>query len=125
MAQPVILPQEDVGYSRIMLELINLYRMENGLNPLQLDPLLVGLAKNHSSEMFLKEKVNHRNFDERLEQARSRLCVENVGWNYGSPHNMLNGWRRSSDHNHNLLQEGINRVGIAEIGQYVTFFACQ
>ncbi len=125
MAQSVILPEEEIGYSRTMLEEINLYRLENGLNPLRLDPLLVGLAKDHSSEMFLRQKVNHRNFNERLEQARSRLCVENVGWNYGSPQNMLSGWRQSRSHNRNLLQEGINRVGIAEIGQYVTFFACK
>lgn len=125
MAQPIILPVEDFDYSRILLAQINMYRIDNGLNSLRVDPVLCQLAKKHSSEMFQRKRVNHRNFDERTDQAGSCLCVENVGWNYDSPRNMFNGWRRSRGHDRNMLKEGIFRVGIAETGKYVTFFACR
>jgi uncharacterized protein YkwD len=124
-AHPVILPQEEAGYSQTMLAQINLYRKDNGLNSLRPDPILTYLAKTHSAEMYEKKKASHRHFDDRLAQAQSSLCVENVGWNYGSPESMFGGWQQSSGHNRNLLNKEICRVGIAEIGQYVTFFACK
>lgn len=108
-----------------MLLQINLYRRDNGLNALRSDPILTSLAQTHSAEMYEKKKASHRNFDDRLAQAQSNLCVENIGWNYGSPESMLDGWQRSSGHNQNLLNKEIFRAGIAEIGQYVTFFACK
>lgn len=69
--------------------------------------------------------MSHNNFDERFREANSRLCVENVGWNYSVPRQMFEGWQKSDGHNQNMLKEGIHRVGIAEIGKYVTFFACR
>lgn len=125
MAPPIILPAEDFDYNRILLEQINMYRIDNGLNSLRLDPVLGQLAKKHSSEMFQRKRVSHRNFSERANQAGSCLCVENVGWNYDSPRNMFDGWRKSRGHDRNMLNEGISRVGIAETGKYVTFFACR
>lgn len=125
ITQPVpVIPAEDGSYRQILLERINLYRLENGLNPLQLDPFLSHLAWNHCVAMFAKGRANHRDIDERFAQIDSTLCVENIGWNYGSPLGVFEGWRKSRGHNKNLLKEGINRAGIAEVGKYVTFFAC-
>jgi len=123
-APPVPVPAEDSGYSRVLLERINLYRLEHGLNPLRPDPGLARLARGHCTEMFQRRKMNHRHFKDRQAQAGSRLCIENVGWNFISPLQMFDGWRESRGHNRNLLEDRVNRVGIAEIGRYVTYFAC-
>ena len=112
-------------YARTLLEQINLYRQDNGLNPLRFDANLIRLAKNHSFEMFRQKMMSHRNFDERFERSGSRLCVENVGWNYSNPLKQFDGWRHSSGHDQNMLKEGVTKAGIAEIGNYVTFFACK
>jgi len=112
-------------YGHTLLEQINLYRQDNGLNPLRFDANLNRLAKNHSFEMFRQKMVSHRNFDERFERSGSRLCVENVGWNYSTPLKQFDGWRHSSGHDQNMLKEGITKAGIAEVGNYVTFFACK
>ena len=125
MAQPLLLPRENLDYSRILLEQINLYRMNNGLNSLRIDPVLGQLAKEHSSHMFRRKRISHRNFDERSDQAGSCLCVENVGWHYTTPLKQFDAWRKSSGHDQNMLTKGILKAGIAEIGGYVTFFACQ
>jgi uncharacterized protein YkwD len=123
-AQPVVVPAENSGYSEALLERINLYRLEHGLNPLQPDPALARLARGHCTEMFRRQKMTHRHFKDRLAQAGSRLCIENVGWNFISPRQMFDGWRQSRGHNRNLLEDRVSRVGIAEVGRYVTYFAC-
>jgi len=120
------MPDEGASlYGRTLLEQINLYRQDNGLNPLRFDANLIRLAKNHSFEMFQQKMVSHRNFNERFDRSGSRLCVENVGWNYTTPLKQFDAWRQSSGHDKNMLSEGITKAGIAEIGQYVTFFACK
>lgn len=126
LAQAAILPEtEGTEYSQALLQQINLYRLEKGLNQLRHDPILTQLANTHSTEMFRKKTMDHRNFEDRFKRSNSRLCVENVGWNYGSPLKMFDGWHHSTLHNQNMLQEGVSRAGIAEIGEYVTFFACK
>ena len=122
---PVVIPAENSDYSQALLERINLYRLEHGLNPLRPDPALARLARNHCAEMFQRRKMHHRHFKERLAQAGSRVCVENVGWNFASPLQLFDGWRQSRGHNRNLLEDRVNRVGVAEVGRYVTYFACK
>lgn len=112
-------------YSATLLAQINLYRQENGLNMLRFEPRLVKLAQHHSREMSQQGKVSHHNFKERMEASESRLCVENVGWNNNDPQKRFEEWQRSLDNNQNLLAEGIVKVGIAEVGNYVTFIACR
>ena len=124
-AQSATLPKEDSGYNQALLAEINRYRQKNGLNQLQLDPNLVELAREHSGMMLRRQQTHHDNFNARFQQAKSRLCVENVGWNYDTPAQLFEGWRRSGGHNRNMLKEGLSRAGIAETGKYVTFFACR
>jgi uncharacterized protein YkwD len=112
-------------YGRTLLEQINLYRRDNGLNPLRFEAQLIHLAKNHSFTMSRQKMVNHNNFNERFERSGSRMCVENVGYNYTSPLKQFDGWRNSSAHDQNMLNAEITKAGIAEIGNYVTFFACK
>lgn len=112
-------------YGRTLLEQINNYRHIHGLAPLRFDANLNRLAENHSFAMFQQKRVSHRDFNERFKRSGSQLCVENVGWNYSTPLKQFDAWRHSSGHDENMLKDGIARAGIAEIGKYVTFFACK
>lgn len=112
-------------YGRTLLEQINNYRNNNGLASLRFDDRLNHLAMTHSFAMSRQKRMSHANFDERFERSGSRMCVENVGWNYPTPLKLFDGWRHSSGHNENMLKDGVRYVGIAEVGKYVTFFACQ
>lgn len=112
-------------YARTLLEQINNYRNDNGLPSLRFDERLNHLAMTHSFAMSRQKRMSHANFDERFERSGSRMCVENVGWNYTTPLKQFDGWRHSSGHNENMLKDGVRYVGIAEVGKYVTFFACQ
>ncbi len=118
-------PSGVTAYGATLLAEINSYRQENGLNSLRFDPALVRLAQRHSFEMFRQKRMSHSKFRERFQRSGSRLCVENVGWNYSNPLKMFEGWRGSRGHDENMLKEGISKAGIAEVGKYVTFFACR
>jgi uncharacterized protein YkwD len=112
-------------YSRTLLELINTYRQEHGLNTLRSDAGLNRLARQHSFEMFRQKRISHLSFKERFDRAGSDLCVENVGGNHSNARQQFDAWRRSSAHNQNMLHDAIQKAGVVEIGNYVTFFACR
>ena len=112
-------------YARTLLEQINLYRHDNGLGQIRFDAHLNRLANRHSFEMFRQKMVSHRHFDQRFERSGSRVCVENVGSSFSVPRKQFDAWRQSSVHDQNMLKEGLTKAGIAEVGRYVTFFACK
>jgi uncharacterized protein YkwD len=112
-------------YARTLLEQINRYRQDNGLGSLRFDADLIWLAKHHSFEMFQQKMTSHRNFDQRFGRSGSRACVENVGSNYSTALKQFDAWRQSSGHDQNMLRPELTKAGIAEVGNYVTFFACK
>ncbi len=112
-------------YAASLLDLINNYRRYYDLPPLRFDARLNHLARKHSFDMFRHKRMSHQGFQDRFRRSGRRLCVENVGWNYNTPIKQFDGWRHSRGHDENLLHEQIRSVGIAQVGTYVTFFACR
>lgn len=111
-------------YGKALLTQINHYRQDNGLNILRFDRGLVRLAKIHSLEMFQQKLISHYNFEKRMKIAGKRICIEIIGWNNNNSQQRFDDWQRSSDNNKNMLAYGLSKAGIAEIGNYVTLFAC-
>ena len=112
-------------YARTLLAQINQFRQDSGLQPLVADPTLTRAARTHSFMMFQQKRLSHLRFEERFKRSSSRLCVENIGRGQSNPLRQFDGWRRSGAHEQNMLVEDIRRAGIAEVGGFVTFFACQ
>ncbi len=113
------------SYETTLLNQINLYRQENNLAPLQLNEHLNQLAVQHSTFMQQQNELSHKMFKERFRAAKRPSCVENVGWNYQTGSDQFLGWKHSSGHNKNMLAPQMTQVGLAKVGAYVTFFACQ
>ena len=111
-------------YAEELLHLINQYRTSNGLNVLYYDNSLTAIAEGHSTYMYHRNVLSHDHFRERFDQSVSDHCVENVGWNYPTPRDQFNTWRKSEEHNRNMLVGDIRKAGISRVGAYVTFFAC-
>ena len=107
-----------------MLVAINVYRIEHGLGELRRSDKLDLLADRHSRNMAQANGLSHEGFRERQAHAGSPLCVENVGWNYGTPEAQLHGWIDSPSHNANLLNPRITQAGVGETSGYVTLIAC-
>jgi uncharacterized protein YkwD len=111
-------------YARRLAELINDYRANRGLGPLELVPELSALASEHSTQMAEHRRLSHDGFRSRFDRTRARVCVENVGVNFPHEESQLDGWRASPGHHRNLLEPKVVRVGIAKSASFVTFFAC-
>lgn len=112
------------SFEDALLHAINLYRVDKGLSPLSPDTTLYTLAKSHSRYMIQKNVLSHDHFQERFNQCRRSHCVENTGWNFTTPEAQMVAWKSSAGHNANLLSTKIKNAGIAKVGSFVTFFAC-
>lgn len=112
------------AYVRQLGQLINDYRQQHGLQPLNFVQDLANLADEHSTRMAAQRKLSHDGFRDRAVRTRSKVCVENVGWNYPSPATQLEGWKLSPTHDRNLLEPKVSGMGLAVTTRYVAFFAC-
>jgi uncharacterized protein YkwD len=106
------------------LEYINQYRAEHGLAALMFNEKLQALAREHSHEMYQSHTLGHQNFMQRYRKSGRRACVENAGVNSPTSLNQFVGWRNSPGHQRNLVDRKVKYAGIAQVGPYVTFFAC-
>jgi uncharacterized protein YkwD len=105
----------DAGAAR---EMISLYRKNNGLGPVALDPGLEAAAKNQVIAMAQANKLSHEvrgNFATRLDGAgfMKNAGVENVSAGYHTLAEAFSGWRQSKPHNENMLNPRMRRMGIA------------
>jgi len=112
------------AYAQHLARLINEYRSNRGLGPLELVSDLTGLASEHALQMAEERRLSHDGFRDRFDRTRARICVENVGVNFPHAEAQLDGWRASAGHHRNLLEPKVARMGIAISHRFVTFFAC-
>jgi len=98
--------------------MISLYRSNNGLGPVVVDPALMALAEQQSTAMAKKNKMDH---DVQAPLARrlnaggypATLAVENISAGYHTMAEAFSGWRDSPPHRANMLKSGVTKLGIA------------
>ena len=111
-------------YAEQLLVVVNDYRDGLGLSPLRPAPALQRIATPHSLAMAAAQRASHGSFKERFERAGSEICVENIAAGAARPEQLLAAWRRSPEHDRNLLEPRVRWVGIATVQGYTTLFAC-
>ena len=100
--------------------MISLYRQNNGLGTVAVDPDLMKLAEAQSQAMAGRNKLDH---DVKAPLARrlsasgypATLAVENVSAGYHTLAEAFSGWRDSPPHRANMLKSGVTRMGIAAV----------
>src|SRR5438552_19094880 len=98
--------------------MISLYRQNNGLGAVVVDPELVRLAEAQSQAMASQNKLDH---DVKAPLAKrlnafgypANLAVENVSAGYHTLAEAFSGWRDSPPHKANMLKNGVTKLGIA------------
>lgn len=105
-------------------ELVNQYRAENNLPPLQLDARISNLARVHSENMARQGSLSHNGFEVRVQTISQSLSLpvrgaaENVASNFGHSDptlQALEGWKTSSGHNQNMLgRYDLTGIGVAQ-----------
>ncbi|MEM6463561.1 MAG: CAP domain-containing protein [Pseudomonadota bacterium] len=112
---------------------INAYRTANGLPRLSLDPELDKAAEDMARLIGRKDSMrtrahSARGLANRLDRAgyESYAGAENLGAGYVSFDHALSGWKGSPDHDRNLLNRHVTRMGIARVqrpdGKYRNFW---
>lgn len=102
------------------LHLLNDYRAQNGVAPVDLSQTLGAAAEHHALDMaatgnhthtlsdgttWLQNIINHDYpYDYR---------VENIAWGYRTAEQVLAAWKASTGHNTNMLRPGFGATGIA------------
>lgn len=99
----------DYNYSELELttaQLINDYRVSQGLNALELINYVSVKSEEHNEYMILNQVVNHDQFDERAHDIMANLGAvkvnENIAYNYQQPSGALNAWLNSPGHKANI-----------------------
>ncbi|WP_150526090.1 CAP domain-containing protein [Roseibium sediminis] len=117
-----------------LLSLLNAYRADRGLDPLQLDATLnhvsVEMAR-HIAERDSMDTWAHSVFglSSRLDKAgyANYAAAENLGAGYADLNAAFAGWQGSEGHNKNLLNPHVTRVGIGRTlrsnGKWRNFWA--
>jgi len=104
--------------SQAAASMISLYRQNNGLGGVAVDPELTKLAEQQSQAMASQNKLDH---DVKAPLARrlngagfpATLAVENVSAGYHTLAEAFSGWRDSPPHRANMLKNGVTKLGIA------------
>ena len=98
--------------------MISLYRQNNGLGAVAVDPDLMKLAEAQSQAMAARNKMDHDvkgPLEKRLGSSGypAKLAVENVSAGYHTLAEAFSGWRDSPPHKANMLKNGVTKLGIA------------
>ena len=100
------------------VSMISLYRQNNGLGAVVVDPDLMKLAESQSQAMASHNKLDHdvkAPLAQRLNASGypATLAVENVSAGYHTLAEAFSGWRDSPPHRANMLKNGVTKLGIA------------
>ncbi|HKS19119.1 MAG TPA: CAP domain-containing protein [Bradyrhizobium sp.] len=98
--------------------MISLYRQNNGLGAVAVDPDLMKLADQQSEAMAGRNKLDH---DVKAPLAKrlgasgypATVAVENVSAGYHTLAEAFSGWRDSPPHKANMLKTGVTKLGIS------------
>lgn len=89
-----------------ILDLINTYRVNQKLKPLNSLDIIKSVAFTHTDYMVSVNKVNHDNFYQRKSSLVKNISAvkvtENVAYAYGSAESVVNAWLNSPAHRANL-----------------------
>jgi uncharacterized protein YkwD len=104
--------------SQAAASMISLYRQNNGLGAVVIDPELTKLAEQQSQAMASQNKLDHdvkAPLAKRLNASGypASLAVENVSAGYHTLAEAFSGWRDSPPHRANMLKTGVTKLGIA------------
>jgi uncharacterized protein YkwD len=89
-----------------IMELINVHRISEGLNPLSDHNTVKAVAFTHTDYMIEADNVSHDNFFQRKESlqlnADANIVSENVAYGFNSAASVVNAWLNSPNHKENI-----------------------
>ncbi len=99
-------------YEQRVFEMLNAYRVENGVDPLMQLPSIVNAAAIRGAEQavsYTHTRPNGLPFTSVLGYARA----ENLAMGNPTPESVMEAWKKSPGHNENMLRPQFSKVGIS------------
>ena len=120
----------EVSSEKLVFELTNAFRVQNGVSALSWDDALGKAAHDHTQNMFDHGKLTHDelgtstglNFSARAKAARYTgfATGENCSMGHYTPFGFVNSWVNSAGHRSNMLNTSHQHMGIGVVGNYST-----
>ena len=89
-----------------ILELLNEYRITNGMSALNNNSTVKAVAFSHTDYMVEEDDVSHANFFQRKqslqENENAQVVSENVAYGFTSAQSVVNAWINSPSHRNNI-----------------------
>ena len=123
-----VIGQYDEAASKKVFALLNQYRAEKGLNPLQPASMALQAAANVRGYELAKSCDHVRPNGEDCFSVYETSCAENIACGTGlTPEGVMALWKGSEGHNNNMLSEVAGSVGIAAFkstvdGMSITYY---
>lgn len=102
-----------------ILSIINSYRAEGGIEPLELDETLTEIACARAEEIAWSGRHSHtrpngKYFHSLIKEAgvESGFVGENIGWGYTTARDVCEAWKASQTHYENLMNPDFKKTGI-------------
>lgn len=100
-----------------IINLVNDYRITNGLPELNLLNIVSAEAIDHTNYMVQVGELNHDNFAVRhqnlVARANAKSVAENVAYGYLSADGVVNAWVNSDGHKRNIENSEFTHMGIS------------
>jgi uncharacterized protein YkwD len=104
-----VLAEQELEIEQQIVDLVNAYRKQQQLKPLEINLLANRIAKAHSQNMAEKKvAVGHDGFNQRADKLERLLdynnsCSENVAMGYLNAETVVKGWIASAVHQKNIV----------------------
>lgn len=109
----------DNSFIQRVVDLTNQQRLENGLQPLQVNLKLANIAQAHSQDMAVHDYFSHTGLDNSSPGDRAKSAGyqysdvgENIAAGYTTPEQVVQGWMNSPGHRANILNANYHDIGI-------------
>jgi uncharacterized protein YkwD len=114
------------SYENELIRLINQYRIENGLEALEVNNSLMQASRYHAADMANENYFEHATHNRNRHSLQRGISTfkrigrfydgfantENIGAGYFSPQSVFEGWVNSPGHDVNLLNPSSTHVGV-------------
>ncbi|GLB61191.1 putative membrane protein YlbC [Cytobacillus sp. NCCP-133] len=127
LPSPAFEKEVERGKEHQILDLTNIMRVRNGLNPLKWDEATAAVAYAHSRDMYESNDFSHTSktygeLADRLEAGGVfyETAGENIAANYMDAPAVVEGWLNSKGHRESLLNEKFTHLGVGVYKKHYT-----
>lgn len=112
----------NLNYEERVVQLVNIEREKNGLNPLSLDSAISNVARIKSKDMadnnyFAHQSPTYGSAGDMLNQFGIKWTAwgENIAAGQDTPEEVVNAWMNSEGHRANILSPNFTKIGVGYV----------